>query len=226
MRSPDRRIAQLGLLGIVALAATVVSVAVAGEVGETTPRVARASWSGLVGGPRPEVAVGQRTIVVLRTPSLADRVRAAGGRASEAQHIRWHAAVQAAQQQLIARLAAAGLRLRPEFSYTRVLSGFSAPLDARAIALLQRFPEVEGIYPVRIAYPSSLSSHLVERRSLAAGSGYQARLALPGTTGRGVTVAVADTGVQYGHDYLTGAVLEGVDLVEGDDLATAKPKPD
>ncbi len=224
----DLRLAQLGLLGIVALAATVVSVAVAGEVGETSTSVQRTSWQGLVGGPRPEVAVGQRTIVVLRTPSLADRVRAAGGRASEAQHVRWHSSVQAAQQQLIARLAAAGLSLRPEFSYTRVLSGFSAPLDARAVALLQRFPEVEGIYPVRIAYPASASGpeELLERRSLAAGFGYRARLGLPGANGRGVTVAMLDTGVQHGHDYLTGAVLEGVDVVEGDDLATAEQKPD
>jgi subtilisin family serine protease len=224
--SLSTRVAQLGLLGIVALAATVVAVAVAGEVGEPEAQVVQASWRGLVGGPRPEVPVGQRMIVVLRTPSLADRVAAAGGRASEADHIRWHAASQAALQQLIARVGAAGLRLRPEFNYTRVLSGFSAPLDARAIALLQRFPEVEGVYPVRIAYPASVSTELLERRSVAAGSGYRARVSLPGATGRGVTVALVDTGVQYGHDFLTGAVLEGVDVLERDDLATAKAKPD
>jgi subtilisin family serine protease len=224
--SPSARVAQLGLLGLVALAAAVVSVAVAGEVTEPEAQAVRASWRGLVGGPRPEVPVGQRTIVVLRTPSLADRVARAGGRATEADHLRWHAAAQAAQQQLIARLGAAGLRLRPEFSYTRVLSGFSAPLDARAITLLQRFPEVEGVYPVRIAYPASLGSRLVERHELAAGSGYRARLSLPEATGRGVTVALVDTGVQYGHDYLTGAMLEGVDVLERDDLATAKAKPD
>src|ERR671910_782091 len=222
----DRRIAQLALLGVVTVAAAVVSVAVASEVGGSEPRVARASWSGLVGGPRPEVSVGQRMIVVLRTPSLAQRVVRAGGRASEADHRAWHAAAQAAQQQLIARLGVEGLRLRPEFSYTRVLSGFSAPLDARAIALLQRFPEVEGVYPVRIAYPASLSTALLERHALAAGSGYRARLSLPRASGRGVTVALLDTGVQYSHDYLTGAVLEGVDVLEGDDLAVAKAKPD
>ena len=155
--SPSR-IAQLGLLALVAIAATVVSVAAATGGGGGEARTQQTSWSGLVGGPRPEVAVGQRMIVVLRTPSLADRVAGAGGLASEAQHERWHNAALAAQQQLIAQLGASGLRLRPEFSYTRVLSGFSAPLDARAIALLQRFPEVEGVYPVRTAYPASLSS--------------------------------------------------------------------
>jgi len=224
--SLSARAAQLGLLAIVAVVATVIAVAVITEVGQPGAQPPRTSWRGLVGGPRPEVAVGQRMIVVLRTPSLADRVESVGGRASEADQRRWHAAAQAAQQQLVARLGAAGLRLRPEFSYTRVLSGFSAPLDARAIALLQRFPEVEGVYPVRIAYPASLSSDLVERHELARGAGYRARLSLPGSTGRGVTVALVDTGVQYGHDYLTGAMLEGVDVLERDDFASAKAKPD
>ena len=172
------------------------------------------------------MSVGQRMIVVLRTPSLAMRVARAGGRAGESDHRSWNAAAQAAQQQLIARLGAEGLRLRPEFTYTRVLNGFSAPLDARAIALIQRFPEVEGVYPVRIAYPASLSSSLLERQELAAGAGYRAELSLPRATGRGITIALVDTGVQYSHDYLTGAVLEGVDILERDDLASAEPKPD
>ena len=214
-----RRAAQLALLAILALAAAVISVAAATGGHSEGGRVEPVSWRGLVGGPRPEVPVGQRMIVVLRTPSLATRVAAAGGLASEATQRRWHAAALAAQQQLIARLAVAGLRLRPEYTYSRVISGFSAPLDARAVALLQRFPEVEGVYPVRIAYPASISS-------LAPGSGARARLGLPGFTGRGVTVALLDTGVQLSHDYLAGAVLEGVDVVEGDDLAAAKPKPD
>jgi subtilisin family serine protease len=223
--SPSR-VAQIALLGIVALAATVIAVAAVSAGDRRATRLQQTSWSGLVGGPRPEVAVGQRMIVVLRTSSLADQVARAGGLASEAQHIRWQSAALAAQQQLIAQLGAAGLRLRPEFSYTRVLSGFSAPLDARAIALIQRFPEVQGVYPVRTAYPASLSSSLLERHELAAGAGYRPQLALPGASGRGITIALIDTGVQYGHDYLTGAVLEGVDVLERDDLASARPKPD
>ena len=107
-----------------------------------------------------------------------------------------------------------------------MLSGFSAPLDARAVALLQRFPEVEGVYPVRIAYPASTTSQLLERDDLAAGSAARARLGLPGYSGRGVTVALLDTGVQHAHDYLAGAVLEGVDILENDDLASAKANPD
>jgi hypothetical protein len=224
--SLERRLAQLGLLGIVALAAAVISVAAATGGQRDSGRVEPVSWRGLVGGPRPEVPVGQRMIVVLRTPSLAARVAAAGGRASEADQVRWHTAALAAQRQLIARLSIAGLRLRPEYSYSRVISGFSAPLDARAVALLQRFPEVEGVYPVRIAYPAASATQLLERDELASGSGTRPRLGLPGFTGRGVTVALLDTGVQHGHDYLAGAVLEGVDILDNDDLAAAKARPD
>ncbi|HET9325121.1 MAG TPA: S8 family serine peptidase [Gaiellaceae bacterium] len=221
-----RRLAQLGLLAVVALAAAAISVAAATGGHSQTGRDDPVSWRGLVGGPRPEVPVGQRMIVVLRTPSLARRVAAAGGRASEATQRRWHTAVQAAQRQLIARLSVAGLQLRPEFTYSRVLSGFSAALDARAIALLQRFPEVEGVYPVRIAYPAATATQLVDGQELAAGSGVRASLGLPGYTGRGVTIALLDTGVQQSHDYLAGAVLEGADVLADDDLAAAAPRPD
>jgi subtilisin family serine protease len=221
-----RRLAQFGLLAIVALAAAAISVAAATGGSSESSRAEPVSWRGLVGGPHPEVPVGQRMIVVLRTPSLARRVAAAGGRASEVNQRRWHTAAQAAQRQLISRLSVAGLQLRPEFSFSRVLSGFSAPLDARAIALLQRFPEVEGVYPVRIAYPASTTRQLLERDDLAAGSAARARLGLPGYSGHGVTIALLDTGVQHAHDYLAGAVLEGVDILENDDLASAKANPD
>ena len=88
-----------------------------------------------------------------------------------------------------------------------MLSGFSAPLDARAVALLQRFPRSRASIG-RIAYPASTTSQLLERDDLAAGSAARARLGLPGYSGRGVTVALLDTGVQHAHDYLAGAVLE------------------
>ena len=52
--------------------------------------VAQASgWRGLVGGPRPSVVVGQREIVVLKTPSLAQRVAANGGLATQHQEHEW-----------------------------------------------------------------------------------------------------------------------------------------
>ena len=68
---------------------------------------------------------------------------------------RWTAAALAGQKQIGARLSREGVQIVPEFVYTRTFSGFSAALDARALALLERDPDVAGIYPVRVAYPAA-----------------------------------------------------------------------
>src|SRR5262245_231078 len=94
------------------------------------------SWEGLVGGPRPQVALGQRMIVVLRTPSLSTHMARSPG-ATRAQQVAWTRTALAAQGKLIRRLAASGVVVRPEFRYTRVLDGFSAPLNGPALALLE-----------------------------------------------------------------------------------------
>ena len=170
MRLRRREAPQLGLLAALALAATLLTVgAGAGSAGHEQETLAASSWRGLVGSPREQVAVGQRVIVVLNSPSLADRVAAAGGQATEAQQRRWTAAALAADNLLIARLAQDGVRVRPEHRYARVLTGFSAPLDPRAVAFLERAPEVAGVYPVRVTYPASVSSTLIEKGGLAPG---------------------------------------------------------
>ena len=127
MRLRRREAPQLGVLGALALAATLLSVASgAGGASHEADRATVASaWRGLVGTPRQQVAVGQRVIVVLNSPSLADRVAAAGGTASEAQQRQWTAAALAADNLLIARLAQEGVRDPPR-----------APLRARADRLL------------------------------------------------------------------------------------------
>src|SRR3990167_1783210 len=76
-----------------------------------------ARWSGLMGGERAHVDVGQRVLGVLRPFSLACRVRRAGGVATDFDERRWAAAAFAAQQQLIADLGRRGVRIRPEFRY-------------------------------------------------------------------------------------------------------------
>ena len=107
----------------------------------------RVSWRGLVGDAHPAVSPAQRAIVVLRDAvgrPAASRRRSSRPRQRER---RWAAEAFAAQQQVLTQLARHGLGVRPDYSYARVIDGFSALLDPRAIALLERNPEVAGVYP-------------------------------------------------------------------------------
>jgi subtilisin family serine protease len=223
-RSDTRRIAPLGLI---ALGATLLLVG-AGTSRSREPSLSAsaAAWRGLVGAPRPPVAIGQRMLVVLRSPSMAQRVADAGGRATEQEERRWTAAALAAQEQLIAEMAQKyGVQIRPSFNYARVLNGFSAALDASAVSLLERQPDVAGVYPVRAAYPASLSSRLLGGVGLAQGAGHSPQVLLPGFDGRGVTIALLDTGVDRAHPFLRGRILPGIDLIGDDYGAVPKAEP-
>ncbi len=207
---------------IIVLAATllVVGFGVSGA-SERSLTSQAAAWRGLVGGARPPVTVGQRMLVVLKAPSLATRVAANGGFATQKQEHEWTRDAIAAQQQLLAELSIHGIQIRKEFSFARVLNGFSAPLDARAVAVIESQPEVAGVYPVRVAYPASISSRLLGKEGLAIGAGQLPSVSLPGYDGRGVTIALLDTGVDSAHPYLRGRILPGVNLV--DDMNSGAP---
>jgi subtilisin family serine protease len=163
-------------------------------------------------------------IVVLHTPSVAQRL-AKAKYATEAQERSWTSQAYAAQQQVLTTLATLGITVHPDFSYSRVLDGFAAPLDPRAVSILEHLPEVAGIYPVRAAFPASVSESLLATGAFGAASGHRPQIDLPGYDGRGVTIALLDTGVDLAHPYLRGRILAGIDLVNGSDDATAKSNP-
>jgi len=201
MRTPRlSEVRNLAPAAIIVLAATLLVVGFG--VGGTRQRSLgsqASSWRGLVGGARPSVEVGQRMLVVLKAPSMAQQVAAHGGFATQQQEHNWTRAAIAAQKRLLTQLSIHGIQIRVEFSFARVLNGFSAPLDARAVALLERRSEVAGVYPVRVAYPASISSKLLGREGIALGAGSLPSVALPGYDGRGVTIALLDTGVDSAH---------------------------
>ena len=71
-----------------------------------------AGWESLLGD-RPAAQLGGRWIVVLAKPSLATKVAAAGGTATEAQERGWTAAARSAQDDVLARLAFHGVQSSP-----------------------------------------------------------------------------------------------------------------
>ncbi len=184
----------------------------------STP-VDEAGWEGVL-GVRPAVSTAERYIVLLNQPSLAARVRAAGGEATEREMTAWTSAAVAQQEQFLARLSAVGARVAPEYRYVRVVNGFSARLDPTSLALLDRDREVTGIYPVRIAYPAQSSPD---------GGGVLpsavADLEVAGLDGTGVTVALLDTGVDPSHPYLRKRVLSGLDVIDPGSGGIAQPHP-
>jgi subtilisin family serine protease len=205
-------------LVLAALAVVVTAVLIAaGGGGRRVAQAGEPSWQGLAGAQRPRVAVGQRLIVLLKAPALADRVGNAGGLATSEEERRWTQTALAAQKLLVARLRVQGVVVQPEFSYTHTVNGFSAAFDARGIALLERAPEVAGVYPVRAAYPATLGS--------GTSFGERPEIALSDRDGRGVTIALLDTGVDRAQPFLRGRVTSGIDIVGGDPDASAAAQP-
>src|SRR5438876_15957 len=221
------RVGRMAPFGIVALG-TLAFVLGAGGTESTQPTLSStaAAWRGLAGSARPQVDVGQRQIVVLKAPSLAQRVARAGGHATDSEERQWTTAALAAQQQVLATLAQHGVQVRVDYYYSRVINGFSAALDSEAVALLEREPEVAGVYPVRVAYPATVSSQLLAKDELARGAAHDPEIMLPGFDGRGVTIALLDTGVDRAQPFLRGRVQDGINVLsDGDFHALAATKP-
>src|SRR5204863_394462 len=107
MPTPRRSEARkLGPAAIIVLAATLLVVGFGVSSERQRSLTSRASsWRGLVGAPRTKVPPDQRALVVLKAPSLAQRVAANGGLATQRQEHEWTREATVAQRQLLTELA-------------------------------------------------------------------------------------------------------------------------
>ena len=187
------------------------------------PETGAAGWQSLLGD-RPSPQLGGRWIVVLTKPSLATRVAAAGGVATEQQERAWTATARRAQRSVLARLRFRGAPIEPEHAYYRVFNGFAASLDGRSLAVVTRDPDVEGVFPVRAAIPAALEPAGRSDGFDAAG-GVRPDVGIPGFSGAGVTVALLDTGVDLVHPFIRRALLPGLDVLDPRGDASARQNP-
>ena len=214
---PTRRRPELARAWVLAAVAGVAVMLVGNVQGarQTVTGAAARAWHSIFGD-RPQAQLGSRTIVVLSSPSLADRMEAANGKAGAATQRQWIADIEAEQDAFLASLRERAVTIQREQIFTKTLNGFSAKLDARAVAELDRNPSVIGVYPVRAVYPAETEA----LRAPAVGA--PAGVSLPGFDGQGTKVALLDTGVDAEQPALASRLRRGVDVVGGD----RKPFPE
>ena len=162
--------------------------------GPAKPVVAVASWRGLVGATPTPVADGQRVIVVLKAPSLADRVEAGGrprdrgagtlvdgGRARRAA-----AGADLAEARRDHRPPGLLLRPRPERLRREARPARARPARAQP-AGRRRVSRCAPRFPPRSRGRSGRA------KALAAAGARGPGAMLPGLDGHGVTIALLDT---------------------------------
>ena len=137
---PTRRRPELARAWVLAAVAGVAAFMLVGNVqgaGQSVTDAAARAWHSIFGDHQ-QAELGSRMIVVLSSPSLADRIEAASSKPDAAQQRSWVADIEAEQDAFLASLRERGISIEPEEVFTRTLNGFSATLDARAVSELLR----------------------------------------------------------------------------------------
>jgi minor extracellular serine protease Vpr len=126
-----------------------------------------------------------------------------------------------AQEKQAFRAAArkAGVRLKERFSYDAVWNGFSVVVPSGDVAKLARMAEVKNLYPVvSLSLPEVTVDPEPELSTAVTMTQADIARSELGLTGRGIRVAIMDTGVDYDHPDLGGCFGPGCRVEVGHDF--------
>jgi minor extracellular serine protease Vpr len=125
-----------------------------------------------------------------------------------------------AQEKQAFRAAArkAGVRLKERFSYEVVWNGFSVQVPPGDVAKLARMAEVKNLYPVvSLSLPDVTVDPTPELSTAITMTQADIAQTELGLTGRGIRVAILDTGIDYDHPDLGGCFGAGCRVEVGFD---------
>jgi subtilisin family serine protease len=130
------------------------------------------------------------------------------------------AAVQKDKENFRASAQKAGINFKERYAYDTLFNGISLTVDKSQIPALARISGVKAIWPVmKVARPPVTEISEPELASALGMTGADVVQSELGFTGKGIKVAVMDTGIDYGHPDLGGCfgpdcrVAFGTDLV-------------
>jgi subtilisin family serine protease len=105
---------------------------------------------------------------------------------------------------------------RVQHEYSRVLKGFSAKLDARALKEVRSDPNVAFVEQDRVISlaatqsPATWGLDRIDQRALPLSNSYTYNF-----TGSGVRAYIIDTGIRFDHSQFAGRAVSGFDAVDG-----------
>jgi minor extracellular serine protease Vpr len=127
----------------------------------------------------------------------------------------------------------AGVEYKQRRNFSTLWNGISIEVDAGEASKLAKLSSVKAIYPVEVIHlPETSPSESPEMSSALAMTGADIAQSELGYTGKGIRVAVIDTGIDYEHPDLGGKfgpgnrVFTGWDFVGDDYNGSNLPTPD
>lgn len=130
-------------------------------------------------------------------------------------------ALSAQQATFRGQLSAQGLKIQDVTGYQQLFNGFSLKADSATIQKISQMPGVKNVFPV-VTVARPVVEKATETPDMTSAAGMTGASYLRdelGVTGKGVRVAVMDTGIDTDHPAFAGRVVAGYDFV-GDAFGT------